>query len=204
MKEPFSNNVAYLLDVSSLEKDFDMLLASLTKEERERTLRYVKKVDQLLSLGKYLLLKTYTGDSPLLTKPNGKPYKEVGPYFSISHCYPYCVLFLLDSSCGVDIEVNTPSRGDFLSTYLDMNQEEGDYSLLKRWNIKESCYKAKGEGYMNPKSPLKVVDDHQVIYDEGRYYIHTFEMDDASIAFASISPFDEPTLIEVNSNRFVA
>ena len=193
--EPFSNNVAYLLDVKEIESRFEPLLFSLPKQEQEAILKFVRPQDQMTSLGKFLLLHRYTPDAPLLKRENGKPYKEMGPHFSISHCYPYVVLFLLDSSCGVDIEVNDEKRVSFLLDYFDESKEEGDFPALLRWTIKESCYKAKGVGYLQPKAPLLSISEDLLEYDGDVYHFHCFEIEDAYLSFASTIKFDRPLII---------
>lgn len=196
-----SNNVAYLLDVSALEERFDILLYSLSEEEILRVQKMMKRQDQLLELGKFLLIRSYLGNGKILFQENGKPYLENGPHFSISHCFPYCVLFLFDDPCGVDIETNDDKRFAFLSSYFDMSQEEGDFGLVERWNLKESCYKATGVGYIDAKKPLKLKGERRISFMGNDFFYHLLLLDDASMAFASPNDFEMPTIVEVNPKR---
>ena len=202
MNQSASMNAAYILDVAALEKRFDILLSLLSEEEIRRVTRMMKRQDQLLELGKYLLIHSYLGDQPLHFKENGKPYLEDGPHFSISHCFPYCVLFILNHPCGVDIEIADEKRFEFLANFFDMKLEQGDFNLIERWNIKESCYKASGVGYMDARQPLMEIDDSHVSFQDNRYCYQLFSAEDASIAFASPFDFDVPAIIEVNPKRY--
>lgn len=197
-----SNNVAYLLDVSALEERFDILLPSLSEEEILRVEKMMKRQDQLLELGKFLLIRSYLGNGKILFQENGKPYLENGPHFSISHCFPYCVLFILNQPCGVDIERNDEKRFEFLAKYFNLSQEQGDFDLIERWTIKEGCYKASGVGYMDARQPLMEIDDSHVCFQGNRYCYQLLTTEDASVAFASPFDFDVPAIIEVNPNRY--
>ena len=92
-------------------------------------------------------------------------------------------------------------RVSFLNDYFG-DSEEGDFPPLLRWNIKESCYKALGEGYLQPKCPLTDLDETSVCFMGHKFYYHAFEYQDAYLAFASLSPFDEPRIIGVDGDRF--
>lgn len=203
MNQSASMNAAYILDVTALENRFDILLSSLNEEEIKRVTRMMKRQDQLLELGKYLLIHSYLGDQTLRFKENGKPYLEDGPHFSISHCFPYCVLFILNHPCGVDIEIADEKRFEFLANFFDMKLEQGDFNLIERWNIKESCYKALGIGYIEAKKPVIEIDDRHIEFMDKRYCYHLLCIDNASIAFASPNDFNMPAIIEVNPDNLI-
>lgn len=202
--ESRQENIAYILDVRSIQSDYDHLFSSCTEEEQSSITRFLRQNDRLLALGKFLLLRTFTPNDPLKKRENGKPYKESGPQFSISHSYPYCLLLLSASSCGADIESNNPGRAEFLSSYFDLGKEEGEMSLLQRWTVKESCYKALGEGYMQPKEPLLNVHEKTVEYMGHSFFTRRYENDDYLMSLSSLAPLEEVTIEFIDGKDLIA
>ena len=187
----------YIIDCRKIGSSFSSLFETLSEEEKASIGKKIKREDQELALAKFLLLHRLF-DKPILTHSNGKPFVEGGPHFSISHSFPYCVVYVSSYSCGVDIEVLKECRGEFLTRYF--LEEESDYglSLLQRWNLKEAAYKAIGEGYFNPKEYIENLDEECFVFHGKKVYYHLLEWNDASLAIASLEPMELPAIVETS------
>ena len=79
----------FILDVSSLPLE---RVSVLKEEDKKRFERYRQDRDKALFLGGRMLIYHFLGDRPLFFTDKKKPFFVDGPYFSISHSYPYVVL----------------------------------------------------------------------------------------------------------------
>lgn len=184
----------YFLDVRNASFD-ERFLASLSGEERLKADRYIQEHDKALCLGKYYLLHRYLGDKMILYTAYGKPYIEGGPYISITHCYPYVMLFVADSPCGVDLEMPRDDREAFLERYFDPTEKDFGLSLLQRWTLKESAYKCIGEGAFNPKQQIEELSEETLIFKGRQLFYRLYDFDGGTLAITSPKMFDV-TLIE--------
>ena len=180
----------YYLDVRSLEEAFFSFLKTLSKEERSSVIKYYKHQDQLLALGKYLLLHRYIGDTPIKEKPNRKPYVE-GKEFSLSHSYPYVGLLLLEKQCGLDIESSSRNELSALETYFDVEEDSFNLSLLQRWILKEAAYKCIGEGTFNPKTKIESLEKDSFLFMGKKIYYQLLELGEHGVAICALSPLNK-------------
>ena len=187
----------YIIDCRKIGSSFSSLFEMLNEEEKALIGKKIKREDQELALAKFVLLHRLF-DKPIQAQANGKPFLEGGPHFSISHSYPYCVVYVSSYGCGVDIEVMQEGRGEFLTRYF--LEEESDYglSLLQRWNLKEAAYKAIGEGYFNPKECIENLDEESFVFQGKKVYYHLLEWNGASFGVANIKPMELPAIVETS------
>lgn len=141
-----------IFDVRELKKED---ASFLNEEEKKKYFSFPKKEDALLFLGGRMLLRRHFGEKRFLAKENGKPYFEDGPYFSLSHSYPYiCIAIDDEASIGIDIEKKSRFEESKVGERFDREEKKqfGEDSLI--WCLKEAVYKAYGEGYLNLKERI--------------------------------------------------
>ena len=98
------------------------------------------------------LISKYTGLGELKTNEYGKPYKENGIYFNISHSHNYCIIGVANFDLGVDIEFVKPRTKGLEKMVL--SEEELKYNVdlrtfYKMWTNKESLVKCMGTGIIS-------------------------------------------------------
>lgn len=98
-----------------------------------------------------MLLVSLLIKKPVIRNKYGKPLAKDGPYFSLSHSYPYVVLVVGSSPIGVDVEITKlwDSRMDALC-FVKEDKEIG-LPPLRLWTLKEACYKSKGDYVFDPQ-----------------------------------------------------
>ncbi len=150
----------YYCKAENFEHCYEKALPLLTEKRREKTERYLKKEDKLLSLMSGLMLKKLLGlnyESDLSYTENGKPYIEHGPCFNLSHSKNIAVIAISESNMGVDIEI----REDISKGVIDrcFTEEEKAFAslstenALRIWTAKEAVLKLLGTGFsLSPKT----------------------------------------------------
>jgi 4'-phosphopantetheinyl transferase len=133
---------------------------------------YKRKEDQLLKATSLLLVSLLI-KKPVIRNKYGKPLAKDGPYFSLSHSYPYVVLVVGSSPIGVDVEITKlwDSRMDALC-FVKEDKEIG-LPPLRLWTLKEACYKSKGDYVFDPqKEKIKIL-SAKTLQDDNtiRYYL---------------------------------
>lgn len=97
----------------------------------------------------------------ILRHEGGKPYLDSFPdiYFNISHCDGAVVCAVHQSEIGVDIETLRPYSKALAERILTdreldrlsgMDEEEKNSAFIRYWTLKESYYKALGDGLAKP------------------------------------------------------
>lgn len=145
----------YILHTDLVKENLNSLLDYVSKDRKDRALKYINEKDQLLSLGSSYLLKKYLGDNPIKESKYSKPYINGGPYFNISHSGEYACLVISPSyDVGVDIEKIDESRVNAIKYTLDKNEKntENPGDLFRMWSNKESLIKCLGLSLNEVKS----------------------------------------------------
>jgi len=146
----------------------DVLLQSISKENREKCQRFIFKEDTLRTLYGELMVRhvlcqrllVENKDIEILKNDAGKPYvKGYIIYFNISHAGDFVVCAFSQQEIGIDIEqikeidLNIARRFFHQQEYEDLqaqkkqNQLDYFYSL---WTLKESYIKWLGTGLSTP------------------------------------------------------
>jgi 4'-phosphopantetheinyl transferase len=112
---------------------------------------------------------------PIVYGPQGKPYLESGPAFSVSHSGSLAAIAVLDSGeVGVDVEQRTPrERLPLLASALLAPSEREWYSGIAEevrvsaffdlWSAKEACAKLIGRGLAMPFSSIALLSPEEAI-----------------------------------------
>lgn len=136
------------------EADVMRLLPLVSEERRAYALRYKHLFGRWATLKTYeMLLELGCPCTTWLFTPEGKPYMEYGPHFSISHCRNALAVAIADSPIGIDVE--SIRRWDAALVERTMNANEqaliaGDTdparAFIRLWTHKEAFLKWKGTG----------------------------------------------------------
>lgn len=175
-----------LLDVRGLDPE---ILSLLTKEQQEKALRFHHEEDRLLYLGARRLEQILFPGKAIQRKPNGKPFLEEGPCFSISHSFPY--VGVLVSACPVGLDIESRSRDAFeIVEKKFLPSEKGAFHDLPfLWCLKEAVYKCKGEGYLSFEEPLIKEAENQVRFEGDNYFFESLLEENHQIVACSKAPF---------------
>lgn len=160
------------------EAELQRLLPLVNQQRREQALQYKHLMGRFCCIKSWMMLKqlmekcgynqTY-GD--FRYNPNGKPYWENGPQFSISHCKAGIAVALSDRPVGIDIE--TIRHADEELIRRTMNEAERqqilcDRDFIRLWTKKEAVVKAQGTGIVS-------FEQLQTILDNGHWTLETIE-----------------------------
>ena len=167
----------YLLDISGI-TDEEGLKALLPRSAVVKAEGYAGKPDRIRSLCGGWLIEKFTAKSPLLTGANGKPYKEIPPFFNVSHSGDKAGIFISDEGeVGFDIQLVknfnlTLARRIFHEKGIKVS---GILDFAKFWTMKEGAAKLTGEGIINlEKQVLEDVKDDSFTFCGEKIYYKTF------------------------------
>lgn len=160
----------YVADIRKLPdpRECPDILSEITKERRERIMRYLQPGDRKRSLGAGLLLQKVLprhGAEPAKVRlgANGKPQAE-GLCFNVSHSGSWAVCAVGRKPVGCDVErvVRAPER--VAERFFHPNEaayirqcraEERDTAFFRIWTMKESYVKMTGEGLRLPLNSIE-------------------------------------------------
>lgn len=144
------------------EAEVQRMLPLVSEQRREQALRYKH------TFGRFCCLKSWMMLNELLEQvgynriesdefrynPNGKPYIEEGPHFSISHCKAGIAVAVDEHPIGIDIESIRHADAELIAR--TMNKEEirqianananADRAFTRLWTQKEAVVKMQGVG----------------------------------------------------------
>lgn len=181
------NNIkTYLLDVSSLEEKFEVLLSGVKKYRQEKIAKLTLKNSKLLSLGVELLIKKACLDFDIDYESleiefneSGKPYFKNSKYFfNTAHSGKYAICVISDKEIGIDIEeikdfkekvaerIFTKKEKQYIEICAD--KEDMFYRL---WTLKESYSKCIGKGLNIPFNQIELSgEDNRIVVNGGKEY----------------------------------
>lgn len=151
-------------------REFPDLPPCLSREERERSERFLREVDRRTFVQahtfKRLLISHYDsttapGDWRFVRSPHGKPNLDPAHHyqFNLSHSGPCLAVALADFPVGVDIERQRElNDGEALAAEVFHPQERewlagrGCFytAFFRLWTVKEAVLKALGTGFSTP------------------------------------------------------
>ena len=139
------------------EAEVQCLLPFVSAQRREQALRYKH------TLGRFCCLKSWMMLNELLEQvgynriesdefrynPNGKPYIEEGPHFSISHCKAGIAVAVDEHPIGIDIESIRHADAEVIARTMnkvEQQQIKTDRDFTRLWTQKEAVVKMQGVG----------------------------------------------------------
>ncbi len=162
----------YYCKTEKFEHCYEKAISLLSQERREKTERYLKKEDKLLSLTTGLMLRKVFGEDyseKIKYNEHGKPFFEHGPCFSVSHSKNIAILAVSENNIGADIEgAKAVSEAVIKRCFTE---EEQIYAFLSTqntlyvWTAKEAVLKLLGCGFsFSPKnfSVLPFEEKHEI------------------------------------------
>lgn len=174
----------YLLDVRGLDISDVSVLNEL---ELARFNRFRFDKDKATFLYGRKLIRRFASKDEISYGFNKRPYFKDGPFFSLSHSYPYVALAVSSSPIGVDIESLDRLDKTPVTRYFAESEKEEFPELSKLWCYKEAIFKCYGDGYFDPKEPLHK--DKDVFYFKGKpFFTCAHEREDFLLVAASTMP----------------
>ena len=176
------------------EAEVQRMLPLVSAQRREQALKYKHTFGQFCCLKSWLMLfddveMSRYQDLEWKYNEHGKPYLEVGPYFSISHCKAGIAVAIDDQPIGIDIETIRHANEDLVERTMNEKERLGIRELGMReftrlWTQKEAIVKAEGTGIYS-------FEQLQTILDNGQWTLDTFEKDNYiySIAYGQLCSF---------------
>lgn len=138
------------------EAEVQRLLPLVNAQRREQALQYKHLLGQFCCLKSWLMLQQLTEQCGynriqeyFRYNPNGKPFWENGPYFSISHCKAGIAVALSDTPVGIDVETIRHADEDLIKRTMNAAEREliqTDRDFIRLWTKKEAAVKAQGTG----------------------------------------------------------
>ena len=139
------------------EHEVQRMLPLVSVQRRKQALRYKHTFGQFCCLKSWLMVRELLERvgynrfefDEFRFNPNGKPYIEGGPYFSISHCKEGIAVAVDDEPIGIDIEGIRRADKELIERV--MNDEEqaqikSDRDFTRFWTQKEAVVKMQGTG----------------------------------------------------------
>lgn len=157
---------------------FEKSMMLISKERREKILKYQKEQTARLSLGVGLLLEIAMDQEGIRNKEiqneeYGKPYLPVENFhFNLSHSGEYAICVYDRLPVGVDLQIikdTTPKHTKRilseteLDYLLSLDEEERRTEFYNIWSVKESIVKWDGRGLRIPLTDLTVIDKGQKV-----------------------------------------
>ncbi len=199
------NISVYAVNINDMKGKEQKALCLLTKQRKDKALRYRFEDDRLRCIGAGLLLRKYcniTSDEQITVNDYGKPSIS-GTNFNISHSGEWVMLCLADCPIGIDIEYIKPPKPKaakyaFCEDELEWlsKNEDKNISFCTIWTQKEAIAKAIGKGLtLSPKSfsVLPLEQNHMV--DGNTVYCKTKQFGDYAVSVASFSPFCDFSIV---------
>lgn len=127
-----------------------------------------------------------------------KPYLTDGPYFSISHSYPFCAIAIANHPIGIDIEYTSQPIDPVLFEVCLSEKEKANWEchsdFYMYWCAKEAVLKAYGTGLLyDPRQLSLSAYDNDLLVTQianQRYYIkYRYVAQSLLVAVAQPTPF---------------
>ncbi len=129
----------------------------------------IKRIEHIVGRHLLLQLSPNTDIHTIYKNENGKPFLPDGPYFSISHSWPYVAAAISnESSVGIDVQVFTNNVLKVKDKFLSSEEQDilgGDaQKICIAWSAKESVFKWLGGRDVPFKSslPLILINDKNI------------------------------------------
>ena len=139
----------HVLHINEVVNNFEMVMNNLSREEYMKVTRYKNIKRMIQEVASILLINKYSGDGELKYNEYGKPYKENGLYFNVSHSESLVLIAISDSEIGADIEKIRTIENKVIKYALSI-EEESKVQIIddffRMWTIKESVGKCLGIG----------------------------------------------------------
>ena len=174
-----------ILHINEIENNYDLIIKNISKERKNKSKRYIKKNDELLSIGAGYFLFKYFKEKQIKISKNGKPYIEGGPCFNISHSNEYVIFAKsFDSEIGVDIEYISKENEDAIRYVLNESEKNNikEEELFQMWTSKESLLKCDSKNILDIKNIPGLPLNGIKIYNGNKYYTNTFKYENYSIS----------------------
>lgn len=136
------------------EADVARLLPLVSDERRAYALRYGHLFGRWATLKTYeMLLELGCPYTAWQFTPDGKPYIENGPHFSISHCRNALSVVLDEKPVGIDVESIRKWNPSLVERTMNAAEQvliardaEPERAFIRLWTQKEAFLKWKGTG----------------------------------------------------------
>ena len=173
-----------IIHIREIEKHYSYILGQISPIRREAMDKYIKKNDQLLSLGSAYLLHKYFSNKEIIISKSNKPYIEGSSYFNISHSHEYVVLAISDNirEVGVDIEHINEKKIPAIKYVLNDEDAEDINELFGLWTSKESLIKCESTGIQDIKIAPGFPLNGKKIFKGENYFTKTMMFNDYSIS----------------------
>lgn len=133
----------------------------------------------------YLIYK-YSGEGEIKVNEYGKPMKDNGIFFNISHSENLCIMGICDCDIGVDIEYVKDRDLKIVERFFSSEERMETKSLTefyKIWTSKESLVKCVGTGLVNTISEIPGLPyDGYKEYKGEKYYVMSMTYDNYIIS----------------------
>lgn len=161
----------YVLDMSKQFNDADLSRKAKGYVEKESV---------------HYLIDKYSGPGKVMVGEYGKPYKENGIKFNISHSNNLCIIGVSSIEIGVDIEFVRNRNLDIMNRFFAKEEKDNVSSLkdfYKVWTNKESLVKCIGVGLRTKVSSIPGFPfEGARVYNSETYYAQTIEYDNYIIS----------------------
>lgn len=193
-------NKIYFCKAEKFKDFYENGITLLDRERKEKTERYIKEEDKLISFMTGLMLDKVLGisdENSLLYEEHGKPYIEHGPSFNVSHSGEVAVLAVSENEIGVDIEKQRNIDKDIVKRCFTVEEVEfmGDSPerFTRIWTLKEAISKFFGEGLsvgFNSFSVLPLDRVHTIKGKEVNFFVSEIDNMPLSAAYVDNSEFE--------------
>lgn len=151
----------YIVNINDINNIAELYL-KISKEKKIKASKFVYKDDQKRSIIASYLIDKYSGEGLLKYNEYGKPYKDNGIYFNVSHSYDYVIIGISKQNVGVDIE-QIREFDPKLADYVFDFKVDNAYDFYLNWTKKESIIKYNGKGVSNKMKEIPIKDNNLFI-----------------------------------------
>lgn len=156
-----------VLRIDDIEKYQNQNSLNLSEEELNKAKSYIHKEDQLRSIGGTLLINAFTSPGQILHTKEGKPCKQSGLKFNISHSGDYVIISLAKQEVGVDIQKIINANEKIINHCLTNSEKERlnkNEDFTRFWVLKESFVKCLGTGFSIRPNKIESAKENNVPY----------------------------------------
>ena len=139
----------YLLDIENIQLKENEIHDILTDQEKAKVDSIRNSDSRLREMAALLLIRKYTASVETRYTELGKPYKNIGPKFNVSHSKDLVGIAISRREVGLDIETMREYKKDIIEYSFTKEEQKAiktDLDFFKMWTDKEATSKCIGIG----------------------------------------------------------